>query len=186
MATIKLQGAKELEVALISLPAMVAKRVAKKGLKQAGNKLASEFRKAAPKGKTGLLKKSIGARAVKSRSKYRVSVKVGLVKKLAGKVGGKRNVLFYYKTLEFGRARHKRFNLKRENWGPFVKKRRGFRYVGEYSVKGVSYPMAPFFGRVWRAKRRSAAKQIIASTKQALFEEAGRQAARLNRKKYGY
>lgn len=87
----KLEGLEELLRVMKTLPEVVNKRVVRAGVRMAGSRLRTYMRRAAPKGKTGLLRKSITMRYMGNNK-----VKVGL------------NSRQYYKVLDVGRKAYTR------------------------------------------------------------------------------
>lgn len=89
--TYQLDGLEQLLKAMKVLPEVVNKQIVRAGVRKAGSRLRTYMRRAAPKGKTGLLRKSITMKYMGNNK-----VKVGL------------NTRQYYKTLDVGRKAYKR------------------------------------------------------------------------------
>ena len=89
--SLKLEGMEQLLRAMKELPEVVNKKIVRAGVRMAGSRLRTYMRRAAPKGRTGLLRKSITMRYMGNNK-----VKVGL------------NSRQYYKVLDVGRKAYTR------------------------------------------------------------------------------
>ncbi len=101
-----LKGGKELELILKELPANLEKRIRKAGLRKASARFRTLIRRDAPKGATGLLRKSIGVYL----SKRAPIAWIGLNRKtpaLGKKATSCVGVSFYYSVLDIDSARGK-------------------------------------------------------------------------------
>lgn len=87
----KLEGLEQLLSAMKVLPELVNKKIVRAGVRMAGSRLRTYMRRAAPKGKTGMLRKSITMKYMGNNK-----VKVGL------------NSRQYYKVLDVGRKAYVR------------------------------------------------------------------------------
>jgi hypothetical protein len=137
----ELKGAKELAAFLKQAPKEVAVKAGRQGLAKSSARLRTFIRRAAPR-KTGKLRAAIQSKV--GRSAPIAWVRLG--------------TRFYYKTLEFGRAAHKRKG----------KPRAGSPQMSRFA----------FFKKAVATHSAEIMQMTIDQTRSALFKEAGRLIAR--------
>lgn len=103
--TMKLVGADFLSKQMKAFGPTVAEKGGRKGVAKAAQLVRRTFRKAAPRGKTKLLKKSIGYKTYGRAGGGAKQAYVGL-RKIRGESQGR----WYYRTLEVDHARGKAYN----------------------------------------------------------------------------
>ena len=103
--TMKLIGADFLSKQMKAFGPAVAQKGGRKGVAKAAQLVRREFRKAAPEGKTKMLKKSIGYKTYGRAGGGAQQAYVGI-----RKIRGERKGRWYYRTLEFDHARGKAYN----------------------------------------------------------------------------
>ena len=100
----KLVGARELDELFKQFPVKVAERARKQGISRAAARYRTLIRRDAPRGRSGLLRQSIGVKRYRSGA-----VTIGLNRPTNGKgrnvLPKYRGVRYYYKALEFDTAR---------------------------------------------------------------------------------
>lgn len=156
---IELIGADALIKELKKFGPEVTKEAGKTGLKKTAGLMRKDFRREAPRGKTGMLRSSIGA-------KYSRSGRVAWIgyrpSKKDAKRGKKRGsgAHYYYKVLEFGRKPYK--------------KRNGYSYAG-------TPPMNPFFFKTFGRNATKYANLLVEETEKAVYASAIKVKARQSR-----
>ena len=97
--SIELNGVQLLQKELMRFGPVVAKKGRDTGIRTAAVHMRRELKAAAPRGKTGELKKNIGYKYSRKSGKAWVGLRPRTKRKGYGTKGG----VFYYKVLDFGR-----------------------------------------------------------------------------------
>lgn len=143
----KLDGVDFLQAEMQKFGPKISRAAGDQGTRAAARMMARALRNAAPRGPTGLLRRSIGFKYYK---------KTGWAKVGLRRPKSEPKLAFYYKTLEFGRKEHMK---------------RGKRGGGYYRYEGTS-AMKPFFGRTVARLAPAASQKMIDETLGALYNES--------------
>lgn len=154
--SIELNGVQLLQKELMRFGPVVAKKGRDTGIRRAAVHMRRELKAAAPRGKTGELKKNIGFKYSRKSGKAWVGLRPRKARKGYGTQGG----VFYYKVLDFGRP-------------DYVRKVRG--------PMPASGPLRPWFVRAAKAASPEAAQIVIDYTLKGIYQEAGKVYARSKR-----
>lgn len=149
--SVTIVGMENLRQTMAQFPVTAQQRIEKFALQRTAARLLVYLKRAAPRGKSGKLDKSL--RMYRSKNIQGRFI-VGLASR------------FYYKTLEYGRQPFKRRYRKRG---------KGSRTKHQWSG---SKPMHPWFAAAWSRYQTDIASFLVAQTKIELEIEARRYAAR--------
>lgn len=154
--SIRLEGAKELEKALIELERKVARKIISSSLRD-GAKIVQQQAKANAPVLTGLTRKKIVVRAAKKRRSETAAI---AVRTGEGAFKGK---TFYASFIEFG---WNKAPVIRTRAGRFISISRKDRKAAR--IEGKKIPGTHFMQRAFQAKSAQAAKTIVNSMRQKI------------------